>query len=99
MKHSYIPKGVCSKKINFSIKDGLVYNIVFDGGCSGNLRAIGCLAQGKNAKEIAELLSGVQCEGKTSSCPAQLSAALLNALKKKETVKKTKKIPMAKDKS
>jgi uncharacterized protein (TIGR03905 family) len=99
MKHSYIPQGVCSKKIKFDIKDGLVYNIVFEGGCSGNLRAIGNLAQGKSATEIAGLISGVKCDGKGTSCPAQLALALMKAVKKQETAKKPKKIPMAKEKS
>ena len=55
--------------------------ISFLGGCSGNLRAISKLLEGKDAKEAAEILSGNKCGPRPTSCADQLSIALLQALK------------------
>ena len=55
---SYIPSGVCSRQITFDIIDGKLHNVRFLGGCPGNLLAIGKLVEGKDAREIAELLAG-----------------------------------------
>ena len=42
MKHvDYQTSGVCSRLISFDLTDDLlITNLVFTGGCSGNLRAI-----------------------------------------------------------
>jgi uncharacterized protein (TIGR03905 family) len=44
MKHSFVPKGVCSKRINFKLVDGLVQDVSFKGGCNGNLKGLSILA-------------------------------------------------------
>ena len=41
--YEFTPSGVCSRKITFSLENGKIYNLQFEGGCSGNLRAIGKL--------------------------------------------------------
>lgn len=73
---SYATKGVCSRKITFDIVDGKLHNVQFEGGCSGNLLAIGKLVEGKDALEIAELLAGNDCRGRGTSCADQLSQAI-----------------------
>ncbi len=73
---SYIPKGVCSNKIDFDIIDGKLYNVHFTGGCPGNLLAISKLVEGKDAQEIAELLQGNDCRGRGTSCADQLAQAI-----------------------
>ena len=40
MKYSYKTSGTCSSKIDFEIEDGIIKNIVFTGGCNGNLKAV-----------------------------------------------------------
>ena len=75
--YSYITSGVCSKKITFDIVDGKLHNVKFLGGCPGNLLAIGKLVEGKDAKEIAELLLGNDCGGRGTSCTDQLAKAIL----------------------
>ena len=82
MKHEYYPKGVCSRKIDFEIKEGKINNLVFTGGCNGNLQGISRLAEGKPAEEIAQLLEGVSCGGRPTSCPDQFAKALHLALEK-----------------
>lgn len=74
---SYIPSGVCSRQITFDIIDGKLHNVRFLGGCPGNLLAIGKLVEGKDAREIAELLAGNDCGNKGTSCADQLSKAIL----------------------
>lgn len=75
--YSYTTKGVCSHKINFDIIDGKLHNVSFEGGCPGNLLAIGKLVEGKDAKEIATLLAGNDCRGRGTSCADQLSKAIM----------------------
>lgn len=79
--YAFQPKGVCSKRIDFAIDDeGKLRNVKFQGGCPGNLIAIGKLVEGKDPKEIAALLEGNDCGGRGTSCADQLSIALKEAL-------------------
>ena len=36
MEYEYKTRGVCSRKITFSVEDGKVCKVAFDGGCNGN---------------------------------------------------------------
>ena len=49
---------------------------------NGNLKAISKLCEGKNAKEIAEILKGNTCGPRATSCADQLSRAIEEALTK-----------------
>mgnify|MGYP002674486136 FL=1 len=73
---TYATNGVCSRKITFDIVDGKLHNVQFEGGCPGNLLAIGKLVEGKDALEIAEVLAGNDCRGRGTSCADQLSQAI-----------------------
>lgn len=77
----YITKGVCSRKIDFDIIDGKVYNVSFLGGCDGNLKAVSKLVNGMDAKKVIEILKGNKCGYKSTSCADQLAIAIENALK------------------
>ncbi|MCR5545708.1 MAG: TIGR03905 family TSCPD domain-containing protein [Lachnospiraceae bacterium] len=77
MRHiSYTPRGVCSRLIEFDMEDGKIYNVSFTGGCNGNLKAISKLVEGKDAKEVADILRGNDCGGRGTSCADQFSKAL-----------------------
>ena len=78
--YSYTPQNVCSKEISFDIENGKLQNVVFIGGCPGNLAAIGKLVEGKDAKEIAGILKGNKCGLKPTSCTDQLAIAIEKAL-------------------
>lgn len=80
MKYQYRTQGTCSSAVSFDIEDGKLSNVVFTGGCNGNLKAIGCLVEGKDAREIADLLRGNLCGFKNTSCADQLSKAIDKAL-------------------
>lgn len=79
MEYTYKTKGVCSQEIKFDINDGIVTNIRFMGGCSGNLKAISTLLEGKSAEYIAKMLSGNKCGMRSTSCADQLAKAVLQA--------------------
>ena len=79
-RYSYTPKGVCSSKIVFSIEDGILHDIQFTGGCSGNLKAIGKLLEGTDARGAADVLRGNTCGFKVTSCADQLARAIDKAL-------------------
>lgn len=76
----YTTQGVCSRFIDFDLEDGIVKNVVFTGGCNGNLKGIAALVEGQPAEEIIKRLTGTQCGFKPTSCPDQLAKALEAAL-------------------
>lgn len=80
MSHvDYRTSGTCAKMIHFDRDaDGRIHNISFDGGCNGNLKAVGLLCEGMTAAEIAAKLAGNQCGSKGTSCADQLAKAVLN---------------------
>ncbi len=80
MKYTYTPHGVCSRKIDIELEDGVVKSIAFLGGCNGNLQGVSALCQGRRVEEVIPLLRGINCGGKGTSCPDQLSRALEEAL-------------------
>lgn len=74
---TYKTKGVCSSSISFELDDeNKIHNLSFVGGCNGNLKAIGRLCEGKDAKEIADILKGNTCGFKNTSCADQLAKAI-----------------------
>ena len=77
--YSYIPSGVCSKRISFEIVDDVVKNITFDGGCNGNGKGIAALADGQKVDDLITKLSCIECKERGTSCPAQLAKALQEA--------------------
>lgn len=77
---TYKTSGVCSREIHFDIVDGKLHHVIFDGGCPGNLAAIGKLVEGKDAKAVADLLKGNDCRGRGTSCADQLAKAIAEHL-------------------
>ena len=76
----FFTKGTCASKIIFDYEDNKMYNLRFEGGCPGNLKAIGKLCEGRNLCEIATLLKGNTCGQKKTSCADQLSKAIMEVL-------------------
>ena len=76
----YKTKGTCSREIHYSVKDGVVESIEVIGGCNGNLKGIGALVEGQDARDVINRLEGTTCGFKSTSCPDQLAKALKEAL-------------------
>lgn len=80
MFYSYTPKGVCSRQIEFEIDNGILKNVRFTGGCPGNLKALSALVEGMPYEEVLKRLSGIQCGFRKTSCSAQLTKAIEEAV-------------------
>lgn len=77
-KYHYKPVGTCSKEMFFTINDSdIVEDIKVIGGCPGNLLGLSKVCKGKKIDEIIELLSGIKCGNKPTSCPDQIAQALI----------------------
>jgi len=74
---SYKTSGVCASNINLEISNNIVEKVEFVGGCAGNLLGIGQLVKGKSVDDVIATLTGIDCRGKGTSCPDQLTKALL----------------------
>ena len=80
MKYTYNTWGTCSRLIDFEIQDGVIKNVVFTGGCNGNLQGIARLVEGMTPTQAISKLEGIHCGNKPTSCPDQLAQALKHAL-------------------
>ena len=78
MRHCvYNPAGVCSRQIDYDLdEDGRVHDLKFIGGCNGNLKAIGRLLEGRDARQAADILRGNLCGMRGTSCADQLAKSL-----------------------
>lgn len=76
MDYEYKTKGVCSRRITFSVEDGKVKNVAFDGGCNGNGKGVSALVEGMDVEEAIRRMRGIRCGMKSTSCPDQLAQAL-----------------------
>ncbi len=79
MTHTFMTENTCATQIQFDKdKNGIITNIVFTGGCNGNLKAIAKLVDGKSAEEIHALLAGNTCGRNPTSCADQLAKAVIS---------------------
>jgi uncharacterized protein (TIGR03905 family) len=74
--YSYVPKGVCARNIDFKIEDDKIKEVIFSGGCPGNLLGVSTLVKGMRVTEAIKKLKGISCGDKSTSCPDQLALAL-----------------------
>ena len=76
MEYRYYPTGVCSREMIFDIDDGIVKDLITIGGCNGNLKGISSLIIGMKIEDVISKLEGIDCNGRGTSCPDQISKAL-----------------------
>ena len=79
MEHVYRTQSVCSMEIHFNLKGNVVTDIVFIGGCNGNLKAISKLLDGQTVEYIEKKLKGNTCGRRLTSCADQLAIAVRKA--------------------
>lgn len=77
MEIKFQPHGVCTKQIIIDVDNGIVNKIKFVGGCSGNTQGVGALAKGMKVSDVIERLQGIRCGVRKTSCPDQLTKALV----------------------
>ena len=79
-KFTFYPEGVCSMMIEIELDGDTIKDVVFTGGCNGNLSGISKLIKGMKAEDVIGKLEGTRCGLNDTSCPDQLSRALRQAL-------------------
>lgn len=62
--------------IEVELDGDVIKEVVFTGGCHGNLQAVAKLVVGMTVDEAVEKLGGIRCGFKPTSCPHQLTLAL-----------------------
>ena len=72
----YIPSGVCSRAIDVEVDNDIITSVAFTGGCNGNTQGISALVKGMNIDDAISKLESINCNGRGTSCPDQLSKAL-----------------------
>ena len=76
MEYKYTPKGVCSMQMIFEIDNNIIKNLKIIGGCPGNTIGVSRLVVGKSVDEVIEMLKGIPCGTRGTSCPDQVAIAL-----------------------
>ena len=76
MEYRYKPQGVCSAEMIFEIDNGIIKNLKIIGGCPGNTVGVSRLVVGKKIDEVIEMLKGIPCGIRGTSCPDQVARAL-----------------------
>lgn len=79
MEYCYKTQNTCSSEIRLDIEGNVVRNIVFTGGCNGNLKAIPLLVDGWTVEQIEEKCKGITCGRRPTSCADQLACAVREA--------------------
>ena len=81
MTYTYIPKGVCSRKMTVELNDDhTIASIEVIGGCNGNLKGISRLLKGMKAEDAIARMEGTTCGPRPTSCPDQIAQNLKRAL-------------------
>lgn len=76
-KISTSPSDICPSQIDVEVKDGIIKSVKFWGGCPGNTQAVSKLVLGMKVENAIAKLRGIDCGGKGTSCPDQLSKTLM----------------------
>lgn len=82
------PRRVCPRNIHVEVSDdgSTVGDVVFDGGCNGNTKAVAKLVKGRSVDEVVALLEGNTCGMRATSCADQLTIALRQAQERARAV-------------
>ena len=81
MEYKFRPRGVCAKEMSVELDEqGIVQELKVMGGCHGNLQGIGALVKGMKIQDVISRTEGIDCRGRGTSCPDQLSKALKQIL-------------------
>lgn len=67
---------VCSQQVAIAVKDGIILDAAFAGGCSGNTQGLCKMIVGHTVQDVIKRLEGTKCGPRETSCPDQLAKAL-----------------------
>jgi uncharacterized protein (TIGR03905 family) len=60
----------------FDIENNIVKSLQIIGGCPGNTVGVSRLVEGRSIDEIIQMLKGIPCGYRGTSCPDQVAKAL-----------------------
>lgn len=67
---------VCSEQIDIETDGDTIVRVQYTKGCHGNTQGLAKLCIGRKVQDVIDLLSGIDCKGRGTSCPDQLARAL-----------------------
>ena len=76
-RYEYTPKGVCSVKMIVESENDVITKVEIVGGCPGNSQGVSKLCVGRKINDVINVLEGIDCRGRGTSCPDQLAKALI----------------------
>ena len=76
MEYKFTPQGVCSMEMIFDIENNIIKSLKIIGGGPGNTVGVSRLVAGRSIDEVIEMLEGINCGGRGTSCPDQVAIAL-----------------------
>lgn len=76
MEYKFSPQGVCSMEMIFDIENNIINSLKIIGGCPGNTVGVSRLVVGRSVDEVIEMLEGIECGARGTSCPDQVAMAL-----------------------
>lgn len=76
MEYRFRPQGVCSSEMIIEMDEDIIKKVKIVGGCAGNTVGVSKLAEGRKIDEVINLLKGIPCGLRGTSCPDQLAKAL-----------------------
>ena len=76
MKYTYNTVGVCSMQMIFDIERDIIKSLKIIGGCPGNTVGVSRLVEGRKIDDVIQMLKGIECGVKGTSCPDQVAIAL-----------------------
>ena len=76
MEYRYTPQGVCSMQMIFEVDNNIIKSLKIIGGCPGNTIGVSRLVVEKSVDEVIEMLKGIPCGSRGTSCPDQVAIAL-----------------------
>ncbi len=76
MEYRFKPQGVCSSEMIINVDGDIIKSVKIVRGCPGNTVGVSKLVEGKKIDEVINLLKGIPCGVRGTSCPDQLAKAL-----------------------
>ena len=74
--YDYMTQFTCSRVISLDLDGDVVHNVVFTGGCDGNLKMISKIVEGWTVDQIESKMQGNTCGRRPTSCADQLAKAV-----------------------
>lgn len=82
--YTHICKRTCSRSVTITFNENnIIEDVKFLGGCHGNTQGVAKLCIGRSLQEIHDILRGIDCNGRGTSCPNELALGIeeiLNSL-------------------